>query len=86
MEQGVERKPIEPLDQAFDRAIGTIEKARELVALFMVDGRIRATKSTSENYQKTVDRLIGNLIGVYDIGVDARVLRGDLEEFYGSAK
>lgn len=62
-------------------AIGYCEEG---VALFMVAGEIMSTKRTSQSFENNVARLANNLIGVYDLGADARVVREDIEVFYQS--
>jgi hypothetical protein len=74
--------PVEPLSKAFDRAMEFIDGAGCQVAIFMVAGAVTSTKSKSHSYENNLSRLANHLVGVYDIGADARRVRADLSEFY----
>lgn len=80
--RGQFKRPVEPLEKAFQHAMDAIGSNEEGVALFMVAGEIMSTKRTSQSFENNVQRLANNLIGVYDIGADARVVREDIELFY----
>jgi hypothetical protein len=83
--KGAFKPPVEPLSKACDRAMEMIDGAGCRVAIFMVAGAVTSTKSKSQSFQNNVDRLANHLVGVYDIGADARRVREDLAEFYAGA-
>jgi hypothetical protein len=75
-------EPAEPLIKACDRAMEMIDSAGCKVAIFMVAGAVTSTKSRSRSFENNLSRLANHLVGVYDIGADARRVREDLAEFY----
>jgi len=77
--------PVETLSKACDRAMEMIDGAGCKVAIFMVAGAVTSTKSKSQSFHNNVERLANHLVGVYDIGADARRVREDLAEFYAGA-
>lgn len=79
------KPPIEPLQKAFERAMEAIDRGCEGTAVFMVAGRVRATKKGSPSFERNLRRLRNNVVGVYDLGADARHVRDDLAEFYRDA-
>lgn len=76
------KEPVESLSKALDRTMELIGGANEEVAIFMVGGEITSTKRRSQSFENNVERLANNLVGVYNLGADARYVRGDLAEFY----
>lgn len=80
--KGQFKAPVEPLTRALDRAMEAIDGADGEVAIFMVAGEVLSTRRTSQAFDYNVTRLANNLVGVYDIGADARHVREDLGEFY----
>lgn len=83
--KGQFKSPVEPLTRALDRAMEAIDGAGEEVAIFMVAGEVLSTRRSSQAFDNNTARLANNLVGVYDIGADARRVREDLGEFYKSS-
>jgi len=79
--KGQFKPPVQPLSVALERAMEFID-AYGSCALFMVAGKICASKRQSEHCEKRMQKLASNLVGVYDDGADARWLREDIEVFY----
>jgi hypothetical protein len=76
------KEPVEPLSRALDRTTELIGGTDEEVAIFMVGGEITSAKRRSQSFENNVARLVNNLVGVYNLGADARRVREDLAEFY----
>lgn len=70
------------LTDAVTVATEVIDSCKAPVAIFLIGGEIKFTKSTSKLYERRMDTMRGNLVGVYRPGADARHVREDLAEFY----
>jgi hypothetical protein len=82
MKKGQLKPPVDPIDVAFGRAMDLIYKNGTACAIFFLGGQIVSTKQSSRSFENNVARLSSGLVGVYDMGVDARHVREDLNEFY----
>ena len=80
--KGQLKPPVAPLQRAFQHAMDVIDSADCQVAIFMVGGEVMATKQTSMAFNNNIERLSSGLVGVYDMGADARGVLEDLGEFY----
>lgn len=76
------KPPVIPLTQAHARAMEMIDGYDDGCAIFMVDGKVQATRRTSEFFENNMKRLAPGLVGVYDLGADSRHVLEDLREFY----
>lgn len=83
--KGQFKDPLEPLGEALERAMAKIDECKGPIAIFMIGGRVSATRADSHSYEANLKRLANNLVGVYDLGADARQVRADLAEFYPEA-
>jgi len=83
--KGQFKAPVEPIGIAFERVMEAIGEGRGEVAIFMVGGKVMVTKKRSGSFGPNLERLRNNLVGVYDLGADARQVRADLAEFYRDA-
>jgi hypothetical protein len=76
------KAPVLPLKTAYLKALELINSHEEGCAVFMLAGDVHATGRDSPSFQNNVDRIKGGLIGVYDLGADARQVFEDIKEFY----
>ena len=76
------KEPVESLSKALDRAMELIDGAHDEVAIFIVGGALTSTKRRSQSFENNLAQLANNLVGVYNLGADARCVRADLAEFY----
>lgn len=80
--KGQFKTPKLSLNDAVDRAMKFIDHYQEGCAVFIIGGKICASKRNGAGFDSRTKTLLGNLVGVYDDGVDARRLREDIEVFY----
>lgn len=70
------------LNAALTQATEVIDSCKAPVAIFLIAGEIKFAKSTSKLYDRRIEAMSANLVGVYHPGADARCVREDLAVFY----
>jgi tRNA(His) 5'-end guanylyltransferase len=70
------------LNAALTAATEVIDSCATPVAIFLVSGEIKFSNRSSKLFDKRVEELKSNLVGVYQRPSDARHVREDLAEFY----
>lgn len=79
--KGQLKPPVQPIERAYSRAIDYLDRYGA-GALFMKGGEVRFTRMDAPAFNSQVERLASGLVGVYDLGADARHVKEDLMEFY----
>ena len=74
--------PMLSINAALLLSVEYIDKSKVPVAIFVIDGHVKAARSNGKLYARRVESMSTNLVGVYSPRVDARHVREDLVEFF----
>ena len=69
-------------DESIMLAMLALKRCRTQLALYWINGRIRATQAESSHYQSFMSDYMPNLIGVYSAKCNPQLIADDIATLY----